>query len=76
MPRYFFNIHGAHPSPDEEGDELPDNEAAWREATVIVGELFKNIDGKFRPGEEWALEVADDQRKPLYLIRINAQETK
>ena len=65
-----------HPSPDEEGDELPDNEAAWREATVIVGELFKNIDGKFRPGEEWALEVTDEQRKPLYMIRISAQEMK
>ena len=76
MARYFFNIHGVSRSLDEEGEELPNNDAAWNEATVIAGELFRNNDGKFRPGEEWALEVADDQRKPLYVIRISAQEMK
>jgi hypothetical protein len=76
VARYFFNIHGARSSPDEEGEELPNNEAAWREATIIAGELFKGIDGKFRPGEEWALEVTDDQRKPFYAIRICAQHMK
>jgi hypothetical protein len=76
MARYFFNIHGAHESPDEEGEELPDNEVAWKEATIIAGELFRNIDGELRPGQEWALEVADEQRKPLFLIRISAQKMK
>jgi len=37
---------------------------------------FRNGDGEFRPGQEWELEVADDQRKPLYMIRISAQEMK
>jgi hypothetical protein len=32
------------------------------EATLIAGELFKNIDGRFRPGEEWSLEVRDESR--------------
>ena len=63
MARYFFNIDGVSRSPDEEGEELPNNDAAWNEATVIAGELFRNNDGKFRPGEEWALEVADDHRR-------------
>ena len=76
MARYFFNIHGARRSLDEEGEELPNNEAAWKEATIIAGELFSDMNGKFRPGQEWALEVADDQRKPLYMIRISAQEMK
>jgi hypothetical protein len=69
--RYFFNIHGARLSPDEEGEELRDNQVAWKEATIIA-----NIDGEFRPGQEWALEVADEHRKPLYVIRISAQEMK
>jgi hypothetical protein len=76
MARYFFNINGVRLSLDEEGEELPDDEAAWQEATIIAGELFKHIDGKFRPGEDWALEVTDDQRKPLYTIQISARVTK
>ena len=61
---------------DEEGEELPNNDAAWNEATAIAGELFRNGDSEFRPGQEWALEVAAEQRKPLFLIRISAQKMK
>jgi hypothetical protein len=76
MARYFFNIDGVSRSPDEEGEELPNNDAAWNEATAIAGELFRNGDGEFRPGQEWELEVTDDQRKRLDTIRISAQEMK
>jgi hypothetical protein len=76
MPRYFFNMRGVRPSIDQEGEELPDDEAAWQEATIIAGELFRDIDGKFRPGQELALEVTDDQRNPLYMISIGAKQMK
>ena len=76
MPRYFFNMRGVRPSVDEEGEELPDNDAAWHEATIIAGEIFRDIDGKFRPGQDWSLEVSDDQRKPLYAIEISAKQMK
>jgi len=76
MPRYYFNIRGTHGSPDDYGEELRDKEAAWKEATKVAGEIFKEIDGKFRPGQEWALEVTDENRKPLYTINIDAKEMK
>jgi hypothetical protein len=57
-----------------EGEELLDDNAAWHEATIIAGELFKDIDGKFQPGHEWSLEVTDEQRKPLYVIRVSAEK--
>jgi hypothetical protein len=69
-------MHGVRPSIDEEGEELPDNDAAWHEATIIAGEMFKDIDGKFRLGQDWALVVTDDQRKPLYSIQISAKQMK
>ena len=47
---------------------------AWNEATIIAGELFKGIDGKFEPGQEWILEVADEQRRPLFSILITHKE--
>jgi hypothetical protein len=74
MARYFFNVHGERSGPDWVGEELPDHEAAWKEATVMAGEIFKDIDGKFRPGQDWSLEVTDERRNPLYFIRVIAEE--
>jgi hypothetical protein len=76
MPRYFFNVHNVEPSTDDIGEVFKDKESAWNEATKIAGEIIKDIDGRFRPGQEWALEVTDENRKPLYVIRISAQQTK
>jgi hypothetical protein len=55
MPKYFFHVHNVAPSADDQGEELADDEAAWREATSYAGALFKDIDGKFRPGQEWSI---------------------
>jgi hypothetical protein len=74
MPRYFFNVHNDGSSADMEGEELPNNEAAWLEATLIAGDLFKDIHGKFKPGHEWSLEVTDERRNSLYFIRVNSEE--
>jgi hypothetical protein len=74
MPRYFFNTYGARENPDEDGEILPDDEVAWKEATIIAGEIFKDMDGKLRPGQEWKLEVLSEDRKPLYMIQINSKK--
>jgi hypothetical protein len=76
VPRYFFNVRGVRKSLDEVGEELPDDNAAWNEATIITGELFRDIDGKFQPGQEWTLEVSDAQRQLLYFISISAKKMK
>ena len=69
MPRYYFNVHNVSPSAGDLGEELPDNEAAWRRATVIAGAALFKDDGMFRPDQEWALEVTDEARKPIYLFK-------
>jgi hypothetical protein len=74
MARYFFNVRGERSGPDWVGEDLPDDEAAWKEATVIAGDVFKDFDGKFRPGQDWSLEVTDERRNPLYFIRVIAEE--
>jgi hypothetical protein len=74
MARYFFTIHNEGGAYDTEGEDLPNDEAAWREATLMAGELFKDIDGKFRPGQDWSLEVTDERRNPLYFIRVSAEQ--
>jgi hypothetical protein len=32
MKRYYFDINKGHPYRDEIGEDLPDDEAAWRAA--------------------------------------------
>jgi hypothetical protein len=74
MARYFFNIHNGTSAPDVVGEELPNKEAAWQEATLVAGELFKDIDGKFRPGQKWSLEVTDEHRQSIYFIHVSGDE--
>jgi hypothetical protein len=62
-PSIFFNVHNVKIQADEIGEELPDDFSAWHEATIIAGELFKDIDDKFQPGQELSLEVTDDKRQ-------------
>ena len=73
MPRYFFNVHHEHFDPDEVGEELPDRQAAWKEATKIAGQILQDLNGRFAPGSDWRLEVTDEFANPLYLIRISAK---
>jgi hypothetical protein len=74
MPRYYFNVYDGTSSVDDDGAELQDDEAAWQQATTTAGELFKDVDGKFRPDQEWTLEVTDERRKPIYVINISSQK--
>ncbi|UFW46501.1 MULTISPECIES: DUF6894 family protein [Bradyrhizobium] len=76
MPRYFFHVHNVAPNKDGEGEDLPDDEAAWHEATRYAGALLNDIDGKFRPGQEWNLEVANEVGKPLFFISITSKQMK
>jgi hypothetical protein len=70
MPRYFFNMYGVRAFTDDVGDELANDDAAWYEATLVAAQTFRDIDGKFRPDQEWRLEVTNDHQTPLFSIRI------
>jgi hypothetical protein len=74
MPRYFFHVYYDRAELDEEGEELPDMQAAWREATVTAGQIIQDLDGKFSPGKSWRLEVTDESAKPLYVIHVSADQ--
>jgi hypothetical protein len=39
MPRYFFHLYQAAMWPDERGRELPDDDAAWKEAVDTAREI-------------------------------------
>jgi hypothetical protein len=76
MPRYFYDVNGSGIRGSEEGEILANDEAAWHEATLVAGEIFKDIDGNFRPGQEWTLEVLNEHRNPIYSIRVMSTDLK
>jgi len=60
MPIYHFNVHDGVSMPDPEGHELPDLDAAKREAISLSGNLIRDMGEEFWQGDEWKLEVTDD----------------
>jgi hypothetical protein len=42
-------VHNVPPKIDDVGEELPDDEAAWREATVYAGEVLKDAMAEYVP---------------------------
>ncbi|MDI3564617.1 DUF6894 family protein [Bradyrhizobium sp. Arg816] len=76
MPRYFFHVTHERRELDLEGAELPDEHTAWNEATVRAGQILKGLDGKLTPDREWRMEVVDESRITLYVLRIKAEKRK
>ncbi|OPY98818.1 hypothetical protein A5906_30045 [Bradyrhizobium sacchari] len=69
MPRYYFNIHNGHPFEDRVGEDLPDEEAAWKNALLLT----RDIEDVLAPGGAWRLEVIKTDGSPLYRIDIKAE---
>jgi hypothetical protein len=74
MPRYFFNVYHARSNVDSEGEEFPDMRAAFREATRTAGEVLRDLDTALTPGQDWRLEVTDEFKKVIYVIRVNTEQ--
>jgi hypothetical protein len=76
MPRYFFDVHHERAQIDEQGEELPDQHAAWREATIIAGRILQDIDGRLKPGHDWRMDVTDEFRNTLFVLHITARKPR
>jgi len=74
MPRYFFNTVDGRRHLDEDGTDLPDQEAVRRKATLVIGELLKE-----RPTDLWdtgrlRLEVADETGEAVLVVEVSADQ--
>jgi hypothetical protein len=74
MPLYYFHIFHETQQTDHDGRELPDQHAAWKEATVTAGQILQGIDGHLKPGREWHMEVADEFQNTLFMLHISARK--
>lgn len=70
MPRYFFDLaHDGSSRSELEGVVLPDEMAAWKEATLACGEMISDLDGQLQPGTEWRMVVSDEEG-PLFVLNF------
>jgi hypothetical protein len=74
MPKFYFNVYDGRPSKDLQGEELPDKHAAWKEATIMAGDILRGLDGRFKPGQAWKLEVTDERGELIYAIVVHAHQ--
>ena len=74
MPRYYFDTYNGGPLLDSEGVDFPDIYTAQTQAIRTSGELLRDMGARFWDGMEWRLEIADAQRRVLFVLRFSAEE--
>ena len=74
MPRFFFHVLDGQSAHDTLGTELPDIYAAEAEAIQTVGEMLRDLGGKFSNAADWKLEVADEAGQILFVLKLTAEE--
>ena len=68
MPRYFFGSVDGQREPDEEGEELPNLEAAQLHAMQYAGEVLKSDPALLWKHGQWRVEVTDDTGELLFTV--------
>lgn len=68
MPRYSFHIQHKNVR-DETVMDLPDTDAAWKEATITAGQILGDLDGALT-GPEWRMEVTDEAGNLIGVLRL------
>ena len=70
MPRYFFHIeNNGKTTADRTGLDLPSDDKAHDEAMRSVGEIIRDMDGKFKAGR-WMMRVHDEDAEPVSTISV------
>ena len=71
MPRYFFDFeNGTNAYPDDEGSELPDNEAARVEGATTIAEMAKSFLPVSSPQKNIALRVRNESGQPVLQMSL------
>ncbi len=60
MPRFYFHVQDGREQ-DFDGIELPDLDAARREAVRFAGYLIQNAAETLPAGELWSMQVCDEE---------------
>jgi hypothetical protein len=69
MPNFGFHIrHGNHSSYHDV--DLPDVHAAHKEATMIFGDMARDVAAHLSETPEWRMDASDESGKSLFRLRL------
>jgi hypothetical protein len=72
MAHYTFRIRqGSHLS--DVPVDLPDDVAAWNEATMTCADMIRDTITRLGDSPEWRLEVTDESGNIRHLFRLTAE---
>jgi len=75
MPRFVFQVQqGRFPEIPAIEDILSDSYAARKAALGICADLAKDIVSGLKEDSEWRLDVLDQSGKPVFRLRLLAEE--
>ena len=74
MPVFFFSVRiGEDACVSNDGAEVADHNAAWKEMTGVCGDMIADISRRLSENAEWQMELLDESRKPVFRIRLVAE---
>ena len=71
VPRYYFHHRDGGAFNDETGEELPDDEAARREAMIALPEMARDMLHRNGDKQGYVIMVTDESGKPVYSATLN-----
>jgi hypothetical protein len=75
MPRFIFQVQqGKFPEIPAIEDVLSDGYAARKAALGMCADLAKDIVSGLTQDSEWRLDVLDESGKPIFRLRLLAEE--
>ncbi len=72
MPNFYFHTEDGRPFRDREGVELPDLDAARREAVLAFSEILKAQAATFWSEGLLRMSVCDEAGMTLFLLEVTA----
>ena len=74
MSQYFFRIsNGSLAGASESSFDFPDGNAAWAEMTKMCGSMVGSLCRNLKPKADWQMEFLDASKKPVFRIRLVAE---
>lgn len=74
MPQFFFRLHCPGEAVEVEKVELPDPDAARREALQACSDLIREIDGLKTRLVNWEIEVIGEDGRLVFVLRLTAED--
>jgi hypothetical protein len=74
MPLFYLRVQsGQFAGTSDTTFDCADRDAAWAEMTKVCSDLVGGVSRNLEQDTEWQMELLDESRKPVFRIRLVAE---